>query len=808
MFSECEITIRSGVDNSSGVVTTPGFEEEGAYPPNTQCLFKFIAKKNERVKIDFIKFMVKGVMPECINDYVDIWIEVPSETASLFDSPLFGRYCGVDHLAGPYTTVSLTHMYVLGFFADDQYEAKGLKMQYEFISAKPFRMGKPAPPNICGWTIEKGKKGKKDKKGEIMTPNYPGLYPSALFCFYKFKGRPNDRIRLDFEHFDLYGDDNIYLKPKHCPYDNIRIYDGFTNEAPLIGTYCWKSQPFSVFSSGNHLLVEFVSKVGHDLMNFGFKASYVMSDKLINLNFIEKSPTTHHIAGTECDQRVMSAGESKGVLTSPNYPRPFPVDVKCHYFIDGLDNREDLEVALLRFNNLDIPAVDSKCTNGSVSVLVKKTDLRSEEDVPDYTFCGSQKPPDEIIGIVPRTVLIFDSHHAKKATKGFKAQYEFIKRYGVPGTMAPSSACDFRYNSGTDGALANGTFHSPRHPGLYPNGLNCEYHFLKTSGEQVMLAFNTFQVESNAERRSQAGRCVDDVIEVKNVFSGGAETLVGMFCGSDKTMMPGPVASGPKATHLKLSFRTNSEKDDDGDGTAAGSGFAGSYSFLPDRRKYSATSDCNSDISNLSGGTISIGPYGPGKYCQWRIRSRRGGRILLSLNSYSIEGGGLAGCGLAVLRVYKDASLSPNSFPEEICGSEGGVKEIISDGSTMNIEFVSFVSAGGEKGFKLGWAELKEGNNCPSSHFRCKQSNHCISRQLVCDRTAHCGLDPASSSEAPIEDASDEMENCNHDWPLPTPPEGVSLQVSANGAASHRWRFGRLVLYLVVVVCSFLSFQH
>ena len=55
MFSECEITIRSGVDNSSGIVTTPGFDKDGVYPPNTKCLFKFIAKKNERVKIDFIK---------------------------------------------------------------------------------------------------------------------------------------------------------------------------------------------------------------------------------------------------------------------------------------------------------------------------------------------------------------------------------------------------------------------------------------------------------------------------------------------------------------------------------------------------------------------------------------------------------------------------------------------------------------------------------------------------------------------------------------------------------------------------------
>ena len=69
MFSGCEITIRSGVDNSTGVVTTPGFDEDGVYPPNTQCLFKFVGRKNERVKIDFIKFMVRGVMPGKLGVY-------------------------------------------------------------------------------------------------------------------------------------------------------------------------------------------------------------------------------------------------------------------------------------------------------------------------------------------------------------------------------------------------------------------------------------------------------------------------------------------------------------------------------------------------------------------------------------------------------------------------------------------------------------------------------------------------------------------------------------------------------------------
>jgi len=827
LFSGCEITIRSGVDNSSGIVTTPGFDENGVYPPNTQCLFKFVGKKNERVKIDFIKFMVRGVMPECINDYVDIWIEVPSEEASLIDSPLFGRYCGVDHLAGPYTTVSLTHMYVLAFFADDQYESKGLKFQYEFISAKPFRMGKPAPPDVCGWTIEKGKKGKKDKKGEIMTPNYPGMYPSGLFCFYKFKGRPGDRIRLDFEHFDLYGDDNYLMKPKYCPYDNIRIYDGFTNEAPAIGTYCWKSQPFSVYSSGNHLLVEFVSKVGHDLMNFGFKASYVISDKLIDLNFIEKSPTTHHILGSECDQRIMSSGESKGVVTSPNFPRPFPVGVRCHYFIDGLDNREELEVALLRFHSLDIPTVDSKCTNGAVSVFVShqtvappsssgtkitkishSLDPRTGTTVdPDYKFCGGQKPADLIVGVVPRTLVVFDSHHAKKATKGFKAHYEFIKRYGVPGTMAPTSACDFRYNSGANSSTSKGAFHSPRHPYNYPSGLDCSYHFVKAQGEQVFIGFSLeFHVESNKERKTKAGRCVDDVLEIRNVFSGGAESLVGSFCGDGGAVMPGPAASDPGATELKITFRSNFEKDDDGDGAEKASGFSGTYAFLADKSRFS---DCNADISNSAGGTIALGAYKGGKYCKWRIKGRRNARILLTFNAYSIEGGVAKGCDQAVLRIYKDTSPSPNSFPQQVCGkdeeAEPPVVEVVSDGSTLGVEFVALPSAAGENGFKLGWAEIRDGNNCPSSYFRCKKSNRCISQQLVCDRTAHCGMDPSSPTDKPTVDASDELANCLHAWPLPTPAAEASLQGSA--ASALQTTSPSIAVSLVIVVCFLIARQ-
>ena len=58
-------------------------------------------------------------------------------------------------------------------------------------------------------------------------------------------------------------------------------------------------------------------------------------------------------------------------------------------------------------------------------------------------------------------------------------------------------------------------------------------------------------VESNKERKTKAGRCVDDVLEIRNVFSGGAESLVGSFCGDGGAVMPGPAASDPGATELK-----------------------------------------------------------------------------------------------------------------------------------------------------------------------------------------------------------------------------------------------------------------
>ena len=52
---------------------------------------------------------------------------------------------------------------------------------------------------------------------------------------------------------------------------------------------------------------------------------------------------------------IFSQGETSGTVTSPYYPDPYPLDVRCTYYIDGLQDRQHLEKVNLTINHIDIP---------------------------------------------------------------------------------------------------------------------------------------------------------------------------------------------------------------------------------------------------------------------------------------------------------------------------------------------------------------------------------------------------------------------------------------------------------------------
>jgi len=54
---------------------------------------------------------------------------------------------------------------------------------------------------------------------------------------------------------------------------------------------------------------------------------------------------------------VLSRGETSGIVTSPNYPHSYPLNVSCHYYVDGLVDKQNLEKVKLHFDDFHMPTV-------------------------------------------------------------------------------------------------------------------------------------------------------------------------------------------------------------------------------------------------------------------------------------------------------------------------------------------------------------------------------------------------------------------------------------------------------------------
>ena len=85
-----------------------------------------------------------------------------------------------------------------------------------------------------------------------------------------------------------------------CPFDFIKVYDGGTNEANVIDTYCGQMEDVTIFSTKENLTIEFVTKSGRaeatkktyftydetkepELQRRGFNASFDISNDFVDL---------------------------------------------------------------------------------------------------------------------------------------------------------------------------------------------------------------------------------------------------------------------------------------------------------------------------------------------------------------------------------------------------------------------------------------------------------------------------------------------------------------------------------------------
>ena len=123
------------------------FEECQQMQPNLRCMFNKYVEHNEyypqycKLVLSFCIQLIFSFSPffsRCNHDYLDIYAELQSDSDSLLDASLTGRFCG-DLLTNlPRLVISSRNVLMLAFYTDDYKADKGFSVSYEFIDGSKY----------------------------------------------------------------------------------------------------------------------------------------------------------------------------------------------------------------------------------------------------------------------------------------------------------------------------------------------------------------------------------------------------------------------------------------------------------------------------------------------------------------------------------------------------------------------------------------------------------------------------------------------------------------------------------------------
>ncbi|CAF0709121.1 unnamed protein product [Brachionus calyciflorus] len=765
------------------------------YNETLLCIYKFIARKNEKVLLNFSHFEINSQAPECMNEYIDTYIEVNDQTlGSYVETNFLSRWCGWKK---PYLLVSYHNIIIIAFHTDGRNKDTYFKGTYEFINADIYNNGRKSTSS-CTYEF----KSDVSKSGMFMSPTYPGTYPNILNCSYRFIGRPDERIQIDFEEI------LIHFGADHCPYDVIKLYDyqkvstfssklsptkfglesqydpNIKYEKVLFESYCGRKLNFTVFSTNNIFEIEFemFDSLGNEeysedenkiMLRKGFKAFYKFSNQFADLSFI----TGTHITGTNCDQKIKSS-QPNGIIYSPNFYRIHPINASCKYIFEGLDDSHNLESVKLNFYLIDVKQSTAKniCNENNVSHFVVYGSDRSKSK---YCFNRLSKEPRELKSLGAHMTLIFNSINVDHYTpSNFKASYNFYTEFGIEGTRVyQNRTCLFVYNSES---VMYGTINSPRYPQNYPLNIRCTYIFeLSSNNERILFTFKDFKLD-NTNHHANCSKYIDNlsIYQTKDYSTDLAEgkydktnskqswTLLNRFCGNT---IPTPIISDENAKTVVVTFYSDSFN--------YAQGFLASYDFLVIREcKYHYFTN-----DNLSDGKIIIKNEFESTYnCDWYIKSEPGKSFLLAFKNENLVD---TKSNQFVIRIYdmnenllnsnqltsyqnSDSDLLENSdekrkevlreknhfFPKYEYTLDNSIKHYQIDSTYIRIQLVIGKDMSFNNGrLILSWLAAKKssGAHCKSNEFMCNQTKFCIKSTLFCDGIEHCP-----------NDFSDEPEKC------------------------------------------------
>ncbi|XP_015512725.2 cubilin [Neodiprion lecontei] len=422
-----------------GTITSPGWP--GPYPANIECNWNIEVDYSHSIEIQLVEVDIEKTS-KCGFDKLSVYNGADDNAIQLIET------C---HVSSPVTLTSTGRQMFIKFHADSSIERSGFKATYRSV------------PIECGGKFTTA-------TGVIHSTNYPLNYQKNQNCEWLIQIAENHLVNLTFLDFDV-------ERTRNCKDDYVKIYDGSTQDARLLGTHCDNVLPPSYISSSNSLLV--VMRTDSLIMAKGFKARYDMA----------------------CGARIVT--RSAGTITM-NSAIGLHTDIEnCTWTIIAEDPADHVTLTLTDMRLPSSLVVGSdECDTFSIKVF------EGEETggLSLGTWCGTKVPPP-----ITSQGNVLSIH----ATSQYGILYvgKFTGAYSVL-----NSACGGTYTS-EQGAIA-----TPGYPSNYPRNVECVWNLQISPGNAISLSFREFDV-------TESENCNLDYVEVREV--NGAGRLLDVYCGKN-----------------------------------------------------------------------------------------------------------------------------------------------------------------------------------------------------------------------------------------------------------------------------------
>ncbi|XP_053120680.1 cubilin [Hemicordylus capensis] len=457
-----------GVFNrSSGTIMSPTHSVTD-YHHNMNCSYHIIVGSNKIVALKFNSFQLEA-SSSCDKDYVAVY-DGPSTVALLL-----GKFCG--EALPPIIKSSTNNLYLV--FKTDSFEAAG--------GWKASFRETIGPQQGCGGYLTKSSSsfGSPDS-------NNDGKYDKDLECVWIIAAPMNKLVNLTFSTFTL----EAASSPQGCRFDYVKLYDGSSENAPLVGSFCGSSIPAPFVSTDKFLTVKFVTDM--TVERAGFNATYTTVDRLCG--------------------GVYNATSASQTATSPYFPNAYPPFTVCKWVIDAPPEQQ-VKLVVRTFHLQS----SQDCSQNYLEF--QDSPLGNQEHADRvHRFCGFENFAIPEFYSYRRTALVIFRSEAYMINNGLSFSYQ-------------ASGCNREYNQ------SFGDLKSPGWPNPYPRNLDCTIILRAPLNHTISLFFSSFNLEDDG--------CRHDFLEVRN-GSDASSPLLGKYCGHT---LPSPVF--PKNHVVYLRFKSD-----------------------------------------------------------------------------------------------------------------------------------------------------------------------------------------------------------------------------------------------------------